>query len=255
MKPQIRDAFLAVHECYPPDRVVADPELNCAFIAECRRLDLSDPIKNLNQQLLNLRKGGDLKGLPRSRRTSFANEEDYRFASEIAARHLERQKSVSVDDIICDPDLVREFDRIAAQLAPGFTSLQYRWAALNLRKANRLKPELLSRVAPAETVSLGLVTELDVVSISSKQGLYVFYDPESRQTLYIGEAANLRKRLDKHLDHSDNKSLAHWLWDHGFEKLYLELHLLPDATPTRARRALEAELIASRKPIFNVQGA
>ncbi len=254
MKAVVRAASLTIHNRYPPDRIVADPELNHAFIAECQRLGLSGSIKGLNQQLLNLRKAGDLKGLPRSRRTSFPNEEDYRFASEIAARYLERQKGVTVDEIICDPELVREFDSIAADLAPVFSPFQYRWAALNLRKAKRLKPELLSRVAPAQTVSLGLVTQLDVVSISSKQGLYVFYDPDSRQTLYVGEAANLRKRLEKHLDHSDNKSLARWFWEHGFEKLYLELHLLPDATQTRVRRALEAELIASRRPTFNVQG-
>jgi hypothetical protein len=255
MKDQIRSAFLAVHGPYPPDRVVADPNLNNAFIAECRRLGESDSIANLNQQLLNLRKAGDLKGLPRSCRTTFKNEDDYRFASEIAARHLERQKSLTVDDIICDPDLVQEFDAIASSLAPGFTPLQYRWAALNLRKAKKLKPELLSRVAPAEKITLGLVTNLDVVSISSRQGLYIFYDPESKQTLYVGEATNLRKRLEKHLDHSDNKNLAHWLWEHGFTKLYLEVHLLPHSTSIRIRRALETELILSRKPIFNVQGS
>src|SRR5882672_5469950 len=166
MKAQVRDAFLTVRDRYPPDRVVADPQLNQAFISECRRLGLADSIKALNQKLLNLRKGGDLKGLRRSVRTSFRNEEEYRFASEIAARHLERQKNVTVDEIICDPELVREFDSIAADLAPGFLPLQYRWAAFNLRKAKRLKPELLSRVAPAQTVSLGLVTQLDVVSIS-----------------------------------------------------------------------------------------
>jgi hypothetical protein len=253
VKGRVRAAFLAVRDRFSPDRVVADRELNKAFIAECRRLDLSDSIKSLNQQLLNLRKAGDLKWLPRSRRTSFKNEEEYRFASEIAARHLERQKGLTVDEIICDPEIVQEFDAIAVNLSPGFLPLQYRWPALNLRKAKRLKPELLSRVAPAEKVSLGLVTRLDVVSISSKQGLYVFYDPESRQTLYVGEASNLRKRLEKHLDHSDNKSLARWLWEHGFGKLYLELHLLPDATPTGVRRALESELIDSRRPVFNVQ--
>ncbi len=142
---------------------------------------------------------------------------------------------------------------MAAALAPGFAPLQYRWAALNLRKARRLKPELLSRIAPAETVSLGRVTDVDPLCISNKQGLYIFYDPKSRKTLYVGEASNLRKRLDKHLDHSDNKSLARWLWANGFEELYLELHLLPEKTTKRVRRALEAELIGSRRPLFNVQ--
>jgi predicted GIY-YIG superfamily endonuclease len=254
MRARIREAFLAVHGSYPPDRIVADPDLNQVFIAECRRLGLSDSAKSLNLQLLNLRKAGDLKGLPRSRRTTFKNEEEYRFASEVAGRHLERYKSVSIDEIICDPELVQEFDAIATSLAPGFTPLQYRWAALNLRKAKKLRPELLSRVAPAEEITLGLLTNLDVIAISSRQGLYVFYDPVSKQTLYVGEATNLRKRLEKHLDHSDNKNLAHWLWEHGFTNLYLEVHLLPQTMLTRVRRALEAELIASRKPVFNILG-
>ncbi len=255
MKALVRNAFLAVRNSFSPGRVVADPDLNKLYIAECRRLGLADSTKSLNQQLLNLRKASDLKGLPRSCRTTLRNQDEYRFATEIAARHLERQKGVTVDEIICDPDLVQKFDAIATSLAPGFTPFQYRWAALNLRKAKKLKPELLSRVAPAEKISLGLVTNLDVISISSRQGLYIFYDPESKQTLYVGEATNLRKRLEKHLDHSDNKSLARWLWEHGFTKLYLEVHLLPRSTSTRIRRALETELILSRKAIFNVQGS
>jgi hypothetical protein len=253
MRDRIRQAFLAVRDRYPPDRVVADPELNQAFIAECCRQGLDESVKKLNHVLLNLRKGGNLKGLPRSRRTSFGNEDEYRFASEIAARFLERGKGVTVDEIICDPELTQEFDALAAALAPGFGPLQYRWAALNLRKAKRLRPELLCRIAPAETVSLGLVTDLDPLRISSKQGIYVLHAPQSRQTLYVGEASNLRKRLEKHLDHSDNKSLARWLWEHGFKELYLELHLLPDATPKRVRRAREAELIESSHPLFNIQ--
>jgi hypothetical protein len=249
MKDLVRQAFLAVRDEYSPDRVVADPSLNERFLTECRRLGLAEPDTILNQCLLNLRRGSQLKGLPRSRRTSFADEDEYRFASEIAARHLERSRGINVDRIICDPLLVQEFDRIAADMAPGFTPLQYRWAALNLRKTGRLKPELIGRVAPkAEEISLGPVDGLDVARISYRQGLYIFYDPESKQTLYVGEAENLRKRLEKHLDHSDIKALAHWLWEHGSNRLYLELHLLPDGTPGPVRRALEAELIATRRP-------
>jgi site-specific DNA-methyltransferase (adenine-specific) len=253
MREKIRHAFLVMRCHYPPDRVVADPELNRAFVEECRRCGLTEPEKRLNQLLLNLRKGGDLKGLPRSFRTSFPNEEDYRFASEIAARYLERAKGVTVDEIICDPDTAREFDAMAQALAPGYAPLQYRWAALNLRKARHLKPEMLSRIAPAEMVSLGPVSSLDLLRISRKQGLYILYDPKSRHTLYVGEASNLRKRLDKHFDHSDNKGLARWLWENGFKELYLEVHLLPERTAKRVRRALEAELIESRRPLFNVQ--
>jgi site-specific DNA-methyltransferase (adenine-specific) len=52
----------------------------------------------------------------------------------MSARYLERRRGVSLDDLICDPDIAAEFDKLASELAPGFTSLEYRWAALALRK-------------------------------------------------------------------------------------------------------------------------
>jgi site-specific DNA-methyltransferase (adenine-specific) len=254
VKDLVRRAFLAVHEGFSTDRVVADPEMNLRFLEECRRLGSQEPARLLNQRLLNLRKASDLKGLPRSRRTSFADEEQYRFASEVAARYLERAKGLNVDQILCDPDLAHEFDQVAAGLAPGYRPLQYRWAALNLRKSKRLTPELLARVAPrAGYVSLGRVEDIQADQLPTGQGLYIFYDAVSKQALYVGEARNLRKRLDKHLDHSDNKSLARWLWDHGAQNLFLEIHSLPDGTSTPVRRALETELIRSRRATFNIQ--
>jgi hypothetical protein len=57
----------------------------------------------------------------------------------------------------------------------------------------------------------------------------------------------------KHLDHSDNKSLARWFWSNGFSRVHLELQILDETTTTKVRKALEAELIASRRPIFNIQ--
>jgi hypothetical protein len=250
----VRRAFLAVHEGLSTDRVVADPEMNGRFLEECRRLGSEEPARLLNQRLLNLRKASDLKGLPRSRPTSFAHEEQYRFASEVAARYLERAKGLNVDQILCDPNLAHELDQIAADLAPGYRPLQYRWAALNLRKSKRLAPELLARVAPpASCVSFGRVEAIQADQLPTGQGLYVFYDAESKQALYVGEAGSLRKRLEKHLDHSDNKSLARWLWDHGAQNLFLEIHSLPDGTSTQVRRALEAELIRSRRATFNIQ--
>lgn len=253
MKPQVRAAFLEVRSDYPADRVVADPKLNELFLAACRERGLSQPAALLNQCLLNLRKSSAFAGLKKSKRTSFPNEEEYRFASEIAARCLEQQHAVSVDDIICDPSLARKLDRLAAELAPGFSSLQYRWAALNLRKASALKPEVLSRLAPADAVSLGAVAKIRVSDIPARQGLYVFYDSKARQALHVGEAENLQRRLGKHLDHSDNKHLAQWLWRNGSASLFLELHVLPCSTTKGARRARESELIASRRPIFNIQ--
>jgi hypothetical protein len=250
MKVKIRLAFDDSSRGYSPDRVVADPELRRAFIERCRALGLVGSEATLNRALLNLRKQGGLRGR-KSRRTTFLEQDQYRFAAEMAARFIERRDGISLDAIICDPALATEFDEIATRLSPGFSSVEYRWAALNLRKKKRLKPELLSRVVRAEAVERFDFQTLDLRKISARSGLYVFLTSDC--VLYVGEAENLQNRIRKHLDHSDNKGLARWLWEQESPNLILETHVLPDTIGTRIRRALEAEMILSRNPTFNIK--
>ena len=249
MKSKLIAALDATCQGFSPDRVVADPELNAAFVTKAGSIGLTAAAATLNRSLLNLRKAGDLRGR-KSKKTSFADEGDYRFAAEMAIRFLERRDGISLDSIICDPRLAAEFDTYAARIAPGYSPLQYRWAALNLRKASRLKPELLARVAPPLAIAIHRVKEIDLAKIPAQQGLYIFF--MSSGALYIGEAENLFKRLKKHLDHSDNKGLARWMWEHGMDDVQLEVQVLAAETKTIVRRALETELIRSRLPLFNV---
>lgn len=251
MKLLIRQAFDEVRNSLSSDRVLCDPDLNSAFLEKCRDLGLSENAVVLNWHLLNLRKSGELKDLGKSKPTSFRNESEYRFGSEIAARHMETKYGQSTDRILCDPQLASEFDTIAAEIVPGFSPLQYRWAALNLRKAKRLSPRFVSRIVTVETVQFGRFPDFDLAKVSERQGIYIFLS--SREPLYVGETANLRKRIAKHSDHSDNKGLARWLWEHGITDVKLETRVLPEATTTLERRALEAELIKSMKPRFNLQ--
>jgi len=247
----IVESLDAASDGYSSDRVVADPKLNQRFIAECRKRGLEESIADLNRALLNLRKRGGLTGRPRSKRTHFVDEDEYRFAAEIAARYLERREGISLDAIICHPDKVSEFDEIAVRIAPGYSPLQYRWAALGLRKKKKLEPELVGRIVPSEDVINMPVRDIIPDELPLSQGLYLFIAVD--QLLYVGETENLRKRLKKHLDHSDNKGLARWIWEYGIENLHLEMQILNSNTETRVRKALELELIRSRQPIFNVK--
>jgi len=249
MKTELESAFRGAGRGYSQDRVVADPELNAIFLQGCRALGLNLSDRELNRALLNLRKAGHFKGEIRSRRTLIFGQDEFRFASEVAVRHLERRESVTLDDVICDPELAREFDAIASEISPGRSSLEYRWAALGLRKRGGLKPELLQRFVTPEGVQFRHVKELNLHEIPRQQGLYVFFD--NQQTLYVGETTNLRHRIGKHLDHSDRKGLAQWLWSHGISELHLEIHLLPDETTSAQRKALEIDLIRSRNSLFN----
>lgn len=248
----IASSFSSCRDGYAADRVVADPQLNEAFIQCCRANGFSGPAVVANKALLNLRKAG-LIVEPTSKRTTFADIEEFKFASEIAARFLSRRDGLSLDAIICDPEIASEFDQLAADISPGFTPLQYRWAALSLRKKKKLPPEIASRLLEISSVTRFVVNTLDLATLPIGQGVYQFIDSAADLVLYIGESARLGQRLRKHLDHSDNKGLARWLWDKGTDSLLLDVHELPHDTSTVHRRALEAELIRTHDPVFNSQ--
>lgn len=253
MNEQVLQAFLQVRDGRSPDVVVTDPDLNSQFLAACRALGAVGTDFELNHCLYNLRKQGDLEDHPTTRPVRLQNQDDYRFAAEIAARFIEKRDHVALDRIICDPALARAFDVLAAELAPGFTPFEYRFTALSLRKKRGLQPEIVGRVIVPEQVLSFRVADLDIDQIPRQQGIYIFSNA-GEGVLYLGEAGNLRDRIRKHLDHSDRKDLARWLWDHGIRNLFLEIHVLPAATALPHRRAVELELIRSRKPRFNISG-
>lgn len=245
-------AFGTVHKGYSADRVVSDPALNVVFLHACVEIGISATASELNTALLNLRKVGGW--LPTTtKRTSF-DDDNYRFASEIAIRILERRHAITLDGVLCDPSIAAEFDELANSISPGYSPFEYRWAALKLRKKRSLLPEISARLLRPESVQLAKLDELDLQMIPRQPGVYAFIDSQSKQTLYIGEASDLRHRLATHSDHSDNKLLARHLWQHGRSLVHVEYYVLPAETSKRELRAFEAEQIQSRRPLFNICG-
>lgn len=243
-------SFLAIHEGWATERVIADPTLNAKYISGCGVELPGLPAEYWNRLLMNLRKGGKLRGL-HARATNFPDLGAYRFAAEISMRLLERRDSVTLDDVLCDPSRVAEFDQLCADLAPGFEPLKYRWAALSTRKRSKLKPEPLAHVVPSESVRRVAAENIDIASIPDCQGIYLLYSQS--ELLCVGEAESLRARLHQHFDHSDNKLVARWLWENGHAAMHADYYQLPVNTMSRTRKALELDLIRSRKPLFNIQ--
>jgi site-specific DNA-methyltransferase (adenine-specific) len=132
----IAEAFIASHQGYSADRMIADPVLNELFLENCGRLGIPGKPADWNHLLLNLRKRGGFATIDTSRRTRipFDQIEPYAYASEIAWRLLKDATGTSLDEILCDPDRAEQFDRIASRIAPDKAPFEYRWAALALRK-------------------------------------------------------------------------------------------------------------------------
>ena len=250
----VNKAFRETHDGWSSDEVVLNDELNQKFIAACREQLPEVEETDFNWTLLNLRKAGKLDA--KTTRRHNENHDEYLHASEVAARHMHDKFRVTTDRVFCDPKLRAEFDKVAQTVAPDVSAYRLRKATLRLRKNRQLKPELIVRIADWGREIHTLPAEMIVKKpeiVPTHPGIYIFRDETGY--LYIGESYNLRLRVEKHLDHSDRKSLAHYLWENGNEKITVELHAFDPESKAKdktVRRAYESELIRSREPRFNI---
>jgi site-specific DNA-methyltransferase (adenine-specific) len=245
-------AFCEVRDGFSADRVVADPELNRRFLRRCRVLGLSGTDYDLNWSLLNARKNGLMSDLPKTKRYTpgESDKDEFEYASELGVRHLQRLKQVSLDQIICDPDLATEFDEYAAKLAPGFLPLEYRWMALGLRKAGRLQKETVARLDVPDLQTICRVPDLRASSLPKAGGLYLF--SSSDQPVFLGQTDDLRHRIERHMEVSSSLGLPQWLWDQG--PLELSLAEMP-GTSRASRQTAEILLVKKLHPVLNYQRA
>src|SRR5262249_16208762 len=83
-------AYLASREGFSSDQLLADPELNAAFVSACARKGASGTPFDWNRALLRLRKVGRLPKVDIRRRSLTDEQIDpFSFASEIAWRQIE----------------------------------------------------------------------------------------------------------------------------------------------------------------------
>jgi site-specific DNA-methyltransferase (adenine-specific) len=254
---RIAQAYLEVRDGYSIDRVVADPELDRKLLRRCRDLGLAGTDFELNWRLFNGRKNKWLTDLPKTKNYTPSRKDEFEFSSEIAIRYVQEQiearerRHVSLDKIICDPDLAAEFDTIAARLAPGFSPLDYRWVALGVRKA---AGRYASKAKEARVLSFtDFVSTLSVKasSIPTDQGVYLFRCED--ESLFVGETDNLRQRIERHFDTSECQGLPDWLYDRGSRGISLSFVPTPEVSSTE-RKIIELGTVHRLTPCFNYLG-
>jgi len=245
----IIQAFGEVRDGCSVDRVIADPQLDRRFLRRCRELGLAGVDYDLNWTLMNERKRGNLSHLPKTKRYTVKNIDEFEYASELAVRFLQEHKGVSLDRIICDPELVEEFDRYAAMLSPGFSPLEYRWGALRIRKAGRLGGKAENAGMIPQLDRLGRAASFRLGKVSAVGGLYLFSSKDER--VYLGQTDNLRHRFERHMEVSASRGLPDWLWNTKKKPLQISVAELPGVSRSN-RQKMEISLIKRWQPLLNL---
>lgn len=197
----IVDSFYSAHQGNSIDWLLANPQLQTAFHDACRDAGLIGSPADWNRELLRFRKTGEFPKRGPIQKMHVADHEldRYSFAAEIAWRMAkDRFPDVSLDEIFCDPAKATYFDRTAKRFAPGFEPVQYRWAALRLRKASR---ELVDEVKKYHFVfSKRDFTRfltwrgLKPKRLAGQSGIYLLRG-EAKRPLYVGRTADLGRQL------------------------------------------------------------
>ncbi len=253
----IARAYLETRNGFSIDRVVADPELDRAFLHRCRELGLSGTDFELNWRLFNGRKNKSFSDLPKTKNYTSSKKDEFEFSSEIAICHVQEQvrlkedRNLSLDNIICDPDLAARFDQIAARLAPGFTPLDYRWVALGVRKAAGRYASKAKKIDVPSFADMGPTHTVRASQIPLEQGMYIFQCDQ--HFLFVGETDNLRGRIERHFDTSQSSGLPDWLYDSGPSTITLGILPMPKVTPTK-RKIVALGEIHKHRPFFNYSG-
>jgi len=253
----LAQAYLEVRDGFSIDRVVADPQLDRRFLRRCRELGLAGTDFDLNWKLFNGRKNKYFSDLPKTKNYTPSRKDEFEFSSEIAIRYVQEQFhaqkgwEISLDKIICDPDLAEEFDKIAARLAPGFSALDYRWVALGVRKAAGRYSSKAQMVNLPDFDFLGPTTSVRASKIPVEQGMYLFRCEDD--SIFIGETDNLRQRIERHFDSGGKMGIPDWLYDCGARTITLGIVPTPAVSPTE-RKIVELGEVYRFKPFFNYIG-
>ena len=253
----IAQAYLEVRNGYSIDRVVADPELDRRFLRRCRELGLGGSDFDLNWKLFNGRKNKYFTDLPKTKNYTASRKDEFEFSSEIGMRYVQERllarerRDVSLDKIICDPDLALEFDSIAKKLAPGFSSLDYRWVALGVRKAAGRYAAKAQTIKLPNFEILGRTDAVKSSRITTGQGIYLFRCEDA--SLFVGDTDNLRQRIERHFDSGGTSGLPDWLYDRGGKAISLGILPTPEVGPTE-RKIVELGAVLALRPLFNYDG-
>ncbi|MDB5320320.1 MAG: methylase domain protein [Phycisphaerales bacterium] len=258
----IATAFEKVRNGYEPDRVLVDPVLSREFLAECRKRGVTAPQSLIYKRLQSFRKSSTygIKLEPTTRDAELIPE-PYFYAAELGYVQLTYRRQASVDDVLTDPEIGKEFVELCKGFAPNGSAMIFKWAALRLRKMRafdkREKREKLLSQDPEEIEEqlkpVGTLAEFSSLDLPKEGGIFSFAEQNGHSKyLYIGASRNLRKAVRPFEGAKPFLSIGGRFWKPSLTDITVNAGVLPNRWHGLSRRDLSLRLIQERNPLFNM---
>lgn len=254
-------AFEETRQGYAIDRLLADPQLATRFFERCRKLGVIAPDHHLALRLLRFRKSSN-KTIRVEKPTAAREKRDYSpylYAAEMASVQINYLYGASVDDIIGYPEIGKEFDKLAAKLSPGFSPLEYRLAALHIRKSQYVEKEERSlyeklKVKSAEETveEYGPMNNLDVRKLNKSDGIFGLMErTDSSRFLYINQAKSLSEAVRPFTKSETFDALANSFWSPSLAAIHLVVYDIHESFRNASQFLWTLKLIRENSPVFN----
>lgn len=198
----IIDAYKVSCAGHSTDFILCEPELNAGFVDTCKKKSIPGDAYTWNRLLLRIRKSGKLPKDCRVRqRLTLEAMDPYCAASEVAMQLVCLDFGFTLDEMLCSPAAASTFDAFAKHFAKGYSSFEYRWAALSIRKRAKkskalamkhFEEWLIKRLPRSTTFSSRTAKKFDT------HGVYVVLNHS--QPLYVGESFNVMNRMEQMLN-------------------------------------------------------
>jgi len=248
-------AFAQIHDGYSVDRTLADPRLAAQFVKRCRQLGIDAPHAAVCRRLLGLRKAG---GFPiKTTKEDKRNLRPFLIPAELAFAKLTYRYDASYDDLLADPDVGKAFDEYVARVGRSGDAIDYRLAALHLRKnvrsrrkadAKQLAHLDISKVN-ARWHTPGHLSDVRLDALPDSEG--VFSLRESDRYLFLSHSKNLRFGVGIFQDKDVLASVGNHFWSPSPDKITIDF-VRPEDVRGVSLRLFEFKAIETYQPIFNM---
>ncbi len=254
--------FEQVRDGASPDALLWNRQLQRDFCQRCRELGLDFPDAILNRRLLNIRKNKQryakqgiclsptLKSEPHpSIVPQFAH------VVEFALVRLKYRYGVSIDDILLDPGLSDQYERLALDIAQQLSPQDLRLGALYLRKSRFMKKSDQSQLTDLDVSLIDKVTTtpqplsaVHVNEVPDSPGLIEL--KEGERYLYVARNEHLRPAVEQFATGHAFAIVASGFWQPNMDTITLQ-YAVGNRIAGVGVAKWELRLIHDRCPVFN----